>query len=36
VAGLVIGYFAIVGWLVWVLLFGGLAVMQAILQSINK
>jgi Domain of unknown function (DUF4190)/GYF domain 2 len=36
VAGLVIGYFAIVGWLVWVLLFGGLAVMQAIMQSINK
>ena len=36
VAGLVIGYFAIAGWLVWVLLFGGFAVMQSILQSINK
>jgi hypothetical protein len=36
VAGLVIGYFAIAGWLVWVLLFGGLAVMQSILQSFNK
>jgi hypothetical protein len=36
VAGLVIGYFAIAGWLVWVLLFGGLAVMQAIMQSISK
>jgi Domain of unknown function (DUF4190)/GYF domain 2 len=36
VAGLVIGYFAIVGWLLWVLLFGGLAVMQAIMQSISK
>ena len=36
VAGLVIGYFAIVGWLLWVLLFGGLAVMQGIMQSINK
>lgn len=36
VAGLVIGYFAIVGWLLWVLLFGGLAVMQGIMQSISK
>jgi hypothetical protein len=36
VAGLVVGYFAIAGWLVWVLLFGGLAVMQGIMQSINK
>ena len=35
-AGLIIGYFAIVGWLLWVLLFGGLAVMQGIMQSINK
>jgi len=36
VAGLVIGYFAIVGWLLWVLLFGGLAIMQGIMQSISK
>jgi len=36
VAGLVIGYLAIAGWLAWVLLFGGLAVMQGIMQSINK
>jgi Domain of unknown function (DUF4190)/GYF domain 2 len=36
VAGLVIGYSAIAGWLVWVVLFGGLAVMQGILQNISK
>lgn len=36
VAGLVIGYFAIAGWLVWILLFGGLAVMQGIMHSISK
>ena len=36
VAGLVIGYFAILGWLLWVLLFGGLAAMQAIMQGISK
>jgi hypothetical protein len=36
VAGMIIGYVAIAGWLVWVLLFGGLAIMQGILQSINK
>jgi len=36
VAGLIIGYFAIAGWLLWVLLFGGLAVMQGIMQSISK
>lgn len=35
-AGLIIGYFAIVGWLLWVLLFGGLAVMQGLLQNISK
>lgn len=34
-AGLIIGYFAIIGWLLWVLLFGGLAVMQGILHSIS-
>ncbi len=36
IAGLIIGYFAIVSWLLWILLFGGLAVMQGILQSIHK
>ncbi len=36
VAGLVIGYFAIAGWLIWVLIFGGLAIMQGIMQSISK
>lgn len=36
IAGLIIGYFAVVGWLLWVLLFGGLAVMQGILQNISK
>jgi hypothetical protein len=35
-AGLIIGYFAIIGWILWVVLFGGLAVMQGIMQSINK
>jgi hypothetical protein len=35
-AGLIIGYCAIAGWLLWVLLFGGLAVMQGILHSISK
>ena len=36
IAGLIIGYFTIVGWLLWVLLFGGLAVMQGIMESISK
>ena len=36
VAGLIIGYFSIVGWLLWILLFGGLAVMQGIMQSISN
>ena len=36
VAGLVVGYLAIATWLVWILLFGGLAVMQGILQGISK
>ena len=35
-AGLIIGYFAIIGWLLWVILFGGLAVMQGILHSISR
>jgi Domain of unknown function (DUF4190)/GYF domain 2 len=36
VAGLIIGYFALVGWLLWVVLFGGLAIMQGIMQNISK
>jgi hypothetical protein len=36
VAGLVIGYVAIAGWLIWVLLFGGLAVLQSISESMTK
>jgi hypothetical protein len=36
VAGLIIGYFTIVGWLLWILLFGGLAVMQGIMESFSK
>ena len=36
VAGLIIGYFALVGWLLWIVLFGGLAVMQGIMESISK
>lgn len=35
-AGLIIGYFTIIGWLLWVLLFGGLAVMQGIMESFRK
>ena len=35
-AGLIVGYCAIAGWLLWVLVFGGLAVMQGIFQSISK
>jgi hypothetical protein len=36
VAGLVIGYCAIAGWLVWVVLFGGLAIAQGLLHNISK
>jgi hypothetical protein len=35
-AGVVIGYLAIAGWLVWILLFGGLAVLQGISESMSK
>jgi len=35
-AGLVIGYVAIASWLVWILLFGGLAVLQGITESMTK
>ena len=36
IAGLIIGYCAIAGWLLWILVFGGLAVMQGILHGISK
>jgi Domain of unknown function (DUF4190)/GYF domain 2 len=36
VAGLVIGYVAIAGWLIWIVLFGGLAVLQGISESMKK
>lgn len=36
VAGLVIGYLAVAGWLAWVLLFGGLAVLQGITEGMTK
>jgi uncharacterized protein DUF4190/uncharacterized protein DUF4339 len=35
-AGLVIGYVAVAGWLVWIILFGGLAVLQGISESMTK
>jgi hypothetical protein len=35
-AGLVIGYVAIASWLVWILLFGGLAVLQGITEGMTK
>ena len=35
-AGLVIGYLAVAGWLAWVLLFGGLAVLQGITEGMTK
>jgi hypothetical protein len=34
--GLIIGYLAVAGWLVWILLFGGLAVLQGITESMTK
>lgn len=36
VAGMVIGYLAVAGWLIWILLFGGLAVLQGISESMTK
>jgi hypothetical protein len=36
VAGLAIGYVAIAGWLIWALLFGGLAVLNGITESMTK
>src|SRR3954464_10050235 len=35
-AGLIIGYVALAGWLTWILLFGGLAVLQGISESMMK
>lgn len=35
-AGLIIGYVAVAGWLTWILLFGGLAVLQGISESMSK
>ena len=34
-AGLIIGYVALAGWLTWILLFGGLAVLQGISESMT-
>src|SRR2546421_4330180 len=36
VAGVVIWYVAVAGWLVWILLFGGLAALQGISESMTK
>jgi hypothetical protein len=35
-AGLVIGYLAVAGWLIWIVLFGGLAVLQGITEGMTK
>jgi len=35
-SGMIIGYAAIAGWLIWILLFGGLAVLQGITESMSK
>ena len=35
-AGVVIGYLAVAGWLVWIFVFGGLAVLQGITESMSK
>ena len=34
--GVIIGYAAIAGWLIWTLFFGGLAVLQGISESMSK
>ena len=36
VAGLVIGYFAVVSWLLYLIFFGGLAALQGLLESTHK
>lgn len=35
-AGVVIGYLAIASWLVWIFLFGGMAVLNGIMESMHK
>jgi hypothetical protein len=35
-AGVVIGYLAVAGWLVWIFVFGGLAVLQGITEGMTK
>jgi hypothetical protein len=35
-AGMVIGYLAVAGWLIWIFIFGGLAVLQGISESMSK
>ena len=35
-AGLIIGYVAVAGWLIWILLFGGMAVLNGITESMTK
>ena len=35
-SGVIIGYAAIAGWLIWILLFGGLAVLQGITESMKS
>jgi Domain of unknown function (DUF4190)/GYF domain 2 len=35
-AGLIIGYVAVAGWLIWALLFGGLAVLQGIGETMTR
>jgi hypothetical protein len=34
--GVIIGYLAVAGWLIWALFFGGLAVLQGITESMTK
>ena len=35
-SGVIVGYAAIAGWLIWTLFFGGLAVLQGITESMTK
>lgn len=35
-SGVIIGYAAIAGWLIWILLFGGLAVLEGITESMKS
>lgn len=36
IAGLVIGYFAIVSWLLYLIFFGGMAALQGLMESMHK